>query len=215
MSDIFQPCEICGGREWQIRYQGRVRDGAFGNLSKDHCVVAQCPKCGVQRLNESACKEEDFYETEEYRRLLSEPQDAAGFMAKHDVLQLRNLTVLWPESLRYKVVADIGSAAGSFLDHVRGLTLETVSIEPCTAYHDSLRNRGYHVYAFTKDAIPDWTGKIDFAFCFSVIEHIKNPRGFLEEIGALLKPRGKLIVSTPNRMDILMALKGDEYRRFF
>ena len=215
MNDIFQSCEICGHSNWEERYRGEVRDGAFGNLSEDACIVAKCLKCGIERLNESACQDEGFYETEEYRRLLNQPEDIAGFMAEHDVLQLRNLTVLWPESIRHKIIADIGCAAGSFLDHVSGLAREKIAIEPCAVYHDSLKLRGYHVYPFVKDAVLDWAGRIDFAFCFSVIEHVQNPRFFLNEIRELLNHEGKLIVSTPNRLDIMMDLKGDEYKRFF
>jgi len=215
MSGNIDPCEICGCPDWQMQYQGRIRDGAFGKLSKEVCLVGKCSQCGVERLNESSCKDEDFYKTEEYRRLLKEPEDAAGFMAEHDILQLRNLTMLWPDSVRYKAIADIGCAAGSFLDHVSGLAHSIVSIEPCEGYHDSLKKRGYDGYSFTGDALVNWEGKIDYAFCFSVIEHIENPRIFLEEIKKLLKPEGTLIISTPNRSDILMDLKVDEYKRFF
>ena len=170
MNDIFQSCEICGNSTWEERYRGRVRDGAFGNLSEKACTVAKCLKCGIERLNESACQKEGFYKTKEYRRLLNQPEDIAGFMAGHDVLQLRNLTVLWPDSLRYKVIADVGCGGGSFLDHVSGIAREKIAIEPYAEYHDSLKSRGYHVYPFVKDAALEWAGKIDFAFCFSVIE---------------------------------------------
>lgn len=215
MTEFFNPCEICGNSGWEIKYKGKVRDGAFGNLSKGDCVVAKCSLCGIERLNETACKDDEIYESDEYRRLLKEPLDAAGFMVEHDILQLRNLTVLWPESLRNKAIADIGCAAGSFLDHISGLARKIIAVEPCIAYHDSLKKRGYSVFSYAKDIGQEWYGKIDFSFCFSVIEHIENPRMFLSEIKELLAPEGKLIVSTPNCRDILMYLKGDEYKRFF
>lgn len=215
MMNKFENCEICGSPDWKISYKGKVRDGAFGSLSKDEGPVGECLKCGVERLHESACVKEDLYCSEEYRRLLNEPEDAAGFMAEHDVLQLRNLSVLWPESIRYKAVADIGCAAGSFLDHISGLAGSVVSVEPCEGYHDSLEKRGYNVYSCIGDAHAEWEGKIDYAFCFSVIEHVADPRSFLGEIKKLLKPEGKLIVSTPNRSDLLMDLMGDEYKKFF
>ena len=215
MREIFQPCEICGSDRWLPQYQGKVRDGAFGSLSQDDCVVARCQRCGVDRLHEGACKDSDIYETEAYRRLIQEPEDVDGFMAKHDVTQLRNLTFLWPESLRSKRIADIGCAAGSFLDHVSCLAGEIIAVEPCREYHESLRQRGYKVYALAEEAAKDRAGKIDFAFCFSVIEHVGNPMVLLEEIRDLLAPGGKLLVSTPNRRDIMMALKTPEYPRFF
>lgn len=38
----------------------------------------------------------------------------------------------------------------------------------------------------------------DFVICFQVIEHIKNDQLLVQEIHRVLKPKGKLIISTPN-----------------
>lgn len=43
------------------------------------------------------------------------------------------------------------------------------------------------------------SGKFDFVITFQVIEHIERDDLFLEEIGRVLKPGGKLIVTTPNK----------------
>jgi len=40
----------------------------------------------------------------------------------------------------------------------------------------------------------------DFAVSFQVIEHIKADREFIREIHRVLKPGGKLLLSTPNRL---------------
>jgi len=215
MKRLFDSCEICGYSEWQTVFEGKIREGAFGNLTENDCVIARCSHCKVERLNESACKDENFYKKKDYRLLLKEPEDAIGFLAEHDILQLRNLSALWPDSVRNKSVADIGCAAGSFLDHVSALASQIIAIEPCDEYHDHLKGQGYAVYSSIEDTLSKWKERVDYAFCFSVIEHVLNPRSFLSSIKDLLKPGGKLIVSTPNRGDILMDLKGDEYRRFF
>jgi|TARA_B100000315_G_scaffold213510_1_gene211519 SAM-dependent methyltransferase len=211
----FNDCEICGYNKWDAQFSGKIRDGAVGNFSNDESVILRCSKCGVERLNESCCKDADLYTGKKYRKLLSQPTTVEGFMEKYDSLQLRNLKAIWPDSVRGKTVADIGCAAGSFLDHISGLTKEVIAVEPCRDYHYSLINRGYSVYSYVNDAAGDWRGKVDYAFSFSVIEHISNPRLFLEEIGGMLSNNGKLLVSTPNRKDILMELAGDDYKRFF
>jgi SAM-dependent methyltransferase len=130
-------------------------------------------------------------------------------------MQLQNLSVLWPNSIRGRAVADIGCAAGSFLDHIHGLTETAVAIEPFTGYHDSLRARGYDVFQYTNDAAKAWTGRVDNAFSFSVLEHVDNPRRFLSDIAALLTDDGELMLSTPNRTDALMELLPDAYPAFF
>ncbi len=217
MADIeySNTCEICGADDWAPAFTGPVRDGSFGSLtSKDHTIY-QCGGCAVQRLEESACKDDSFYAGKKYRELLGEASSAAGFWEKHDVHQIRNLNVLWPHSIRHRVVADIGCAAGSFLDHIRGLPKTCLAIEPCEEYHASLSKRGYQVYDSIAAAIKDFKQSVDVVFSFSTLEHVGNPLEFLCEIRRLLRPEGLLVVSTPNRNDVLMELLGDTYRQFF
>lgn len=211
--DGFKRCEICGSKAWESAYIGPVRDGAFGRLTPP-TLVGRCGGCGVERLEERAAKGSDFYESHDYRSFLDQPTDTAGFFPEHDILQLQNLQQLWPSSLRGKVIADVGCAAGSFLDHVRGLAAKAVAIEPCSEYHDSLAAKGYDVYSFASDAIAAGT-QVDWAFTFGTIEHVLDPREFLKEIGQMLLPEGRLLLSTPNRKDVLMSLLPDDYPSFF
>jgi SAM-dependent methyltransferase len=157
----------------------------------------------------------DIYASTECRCLLDEATDTVGFFAEHDILQLQNLSVLWPESLRNKTIADVGCAAGSFLDHVRGIAGRTIAIEPCASYHDHLRQRKHTVYTYANVAEQQEPGSVDFAFTFCFIEHAPNPRAFLADIARLLKPDGRLLVSTPNRRDLLMDLLPQDYPGFF
>jgi SAM-dependent methyltransferase len=214
-STSTQICEICGEKNWIQVYTGPVRDGSFGTAtSKDHTVY-HCAQCAVQRLEESACKDDSFYAGKKYRELLGEESDAEGFWMAHDIHQIRNLNVLWPHSIRNRVVADVGCAAGSFLDHISALAKTCLAVEPCQEYHPSLRERGYKVYDSINHAREHHEGQIDFTFSLSTVEHVENPFDFFSEIRQLLRPEGLLLVSTPNRDDILMDLLGDEYKRFF
>ncbi|RAJ80239.1 methyltransferase family protein [Chitinophaga dinghuensis] len=64
-----------------------------------------------------------------------------------------------------------------------------------------------HVFAdnasFLQCNLPDLSGIADNSFdtviCFQVIEHIKNDGGLLDEIKRVLKPGGKLFMTTPNK----------------
>lgn len=215
MTDGFDPCEICGGETWKPVFSGQVRDGAFGSLTHSAATVARCGGCGVERLDEAHVRGEDIYQGAEYRALVGEAVDAEGFFAEHDILQLRNLQQLWPHSLRGAIIADVGCAAGSFLDHVAGLVSCSVAIEPCREYHESLRERGHEVFSTLEEAHGTFDGNLDWVFSFSVIEHVADPRAFLSGIAALLKPGGHALVSTPNRQDILMGLLPEEYPAFF
>lgn len=210
----FAACAICGANDWCDVYFGAVRDGVFGH-SRSGVRVCRCCSCGVERLDEDACPDDAFYETPAYRQKLKQELTAAAHQAMTDDLQIFTQQVLWPTSLRGRVVADIGCGGGSFLDHFAGLADTVVAIEPCSIYHDSLRTRGYKVFPYAKDAICELAGKVDLAVSIQVIEHVMNPRMFLQDIRPLIAPGGRLLVSTPNRADILMRLLPQDFPEFF
>jgi len=210
----FPSCSVCGDLAWIPVYEGPVRDGAFGNIRAD-AVVAECVGCGVQRLDESSCHDDAVYTDAAYRELLGESVDTNGFHAEHDPLQLERLNVVNPMTLRGKVIADIGCAAGSFLDFVSGLARSVIAVEPGKPYQGSLRQRGYHTYDFTSGALDDCQGSVEHAFSFQVIEHVAEPVAFLSQISDLLALGGRLTISTPNRSDILMSLLPEDYPPFF
>jgi SAM-dependent methyltransferase len=214
MINVLAPCEICGGTEWAAVYCGDVRDGIFGRV-RSATSVARCQTCGVDRLEEAACPNDSFYETDEYRRKLQEELTAAGHHAVADELQVFTHQVLSPRSLRGKTVADIGSAGGSFLDSVSGAAACCIAVEPCTIYHKVLSAQGYDVFPYPRDAHRTYAGRVDLAVSIQVIEHVRNPRMFLEEIRPLLVHGGTLVVSTPNRNDILMKLLPQDFPAFF
>ena len=208
-------CEICSETAWKPVYKGPVRDGGFGNVTDRDCTVIECSVCRAQRLEEAACKDDSFYQGSRYRDLLGEAADAEGFWAAHDVHQFRSLGVLWPQPVRNKVVADVGCAAGSFLDHISGLAAESLAIEPCHEYHPSLKKRGYKVFASIDSAVEAYPGRLDAVFSLSTLEHVLNPLDFFKQIRSLLSGDGVFMVSTPNRADVLMDLLGADYHRFF
>ncbi len=61
----------------------------------------------------------------------------------------------------------------------------------------------YNNVTFRSMTVPPLTGfapdSFDYVITFQVIEHIKNDRLMLEEIRRVLKPGGRLIISTPNK----------------
>jgi SAM-dependent methyltransferase len=209
----FPACPVCGSESWTVVHDGPVRDGAFGASKTGR--VARCGGCGVERLAETLCLAEGAYRGSEYRAHLGQDQNLANHYKSHDELVRFTLEVLWPRSLRGSTVADIGCGGGSLLDHVRGLPAEILAIDPAVGFSDSLRERGYRWFAGAADAASEFAGKVDVAFSVQVIEHVADPRAFLAEARTLLKQNGLLILSTPNRADILMELLPHDFPGFF
>jgi 2-polyprenyl-3-methyl-5-hydroxy-6-metoxy-1,4-benzoquinol methylase len=196
-----------------VAFGGPVRDGTFGRTRPG--IVHRCRNCGVEFLPPVQENLEEFYKSEAYRAEVGESSGAGEFFALHDDEQLDKMSFLHGLGLRGAVVADVGSGAGSFLDAVAGFAGTTIGIEPAVSYHDSLKERGHEVFSSTSAALEKWRGKVKIAVCFSVIEHVEHPVQFLAEIRELLADDGVLLLSTPNKSDILMSLGGDTYRSFF
>jgi len=210
----FDPCEICGAEQWAPAYHGSIRDGAFGFLVEE-AEVRRCDGCGVERLAEEFCLPDAAYTTAEYRRKLQQGLDSQDYLKTHNPLQIHTLRVSKSLLLGNAIVADAGCAGGSLLDHVRDVTSEQVAIEPCDIYHERLAAQGYHVSPGLVQAASKWAGRVEVAFSVHVVEHVPNPRSFLEEIRTLMAPGGRLVLATPNRRDLLMELLPDHYPQFF
>ena len=210
----FKSCEVCYENDWVPIYNGRIRDGVFGDYIEDG-EVKKCNKCKVERLAEKNCLSISSYQNSFYREKLLKGIDVASFFIEQDIQQIFTLNTLWPRSIRNKNIMDVGTGGGSLLDSLKGMTKAEVAIEPYKNYHQSLNERGYNVFSCLKDARENWLEKIDFAFAIQVIEHTLNPRAFLEEINPFLKKDGVLIISTPNTDDILLDLLPDDYPSFF
>ena len=206
-------CEICGTSNWSKIYSKTIRNGTFANQVSGE--ISRCGGCGVDRLDENMCIQEEAYETEEYRDILEQGLALEDFFLQGDPNQIYNLSAFWPLNIRGKLIADIGTGGGSFSDHIASLAKKVVAIEPTKMYQDSLKDRGYQVFDYTTDALTEYRNLVDFVFSFQVIEHVLNPKLFLEEALELLKPGGKLIIATPNRNDILIKLLPDNFPAFF
>lgn len=202
-------CEICGAHSWSAAYEGAVRDGPFGKY-REGARVARCGGCGVERLEEAFCPPAEIYETDAYRAKLQE----GDYFKTHDELQIYTQQALAPHSLRGAALADVGCAGGALLDHYRGVAARLIAIEPSSLHHESLRSRGYEVHRYAAEAARAGV-RVDYAFSIQVIEHVGNPREFLADIGRLLAPGGRVLISTPNRDDVLLKLLPGEYRSFF
>jgi 2-polyprenyl-3-methyl-5-hydroxy-6-metoxy-1,4-benzoquinol methylase len=208
-------CSICGRDQWKIVYSGSIRDGVYGSIYNDASIY-QCQKCGIQKLLESDCIPPEYYETGEYREKLNQSLALNSEIEEHELLNRFTFESIWPLSVRNKKVLDVGCGTGFLLDAVNNISKHQVGIEPCQPYLDSIIDKGYIGYQSIEDCIEQYGfNSFNLAFSIQVIEHVLNPKLFLEEILALLKPGADFIVSTPNRDDILMSLLPEDFPSFF
>jgi SAM-dependent methyltransferase len=94
---------------------------------------------------------------------------------------------------------ELGSGEGYGIEILSPLVSHYMAIDK----FESTLPAANHV-EFRKILLPSLIGikdnSYDYAVSFQVIEHIKDDKMFLKEISRVLKPGGKLILSTPNRL---------------
>lgn len=210
----FDPCIICNSDQWKNIYKGNVRDGIFGKYIQGE--VRECRNCKVQKLNEEACIQHSLYEGKEYRDSLHQGSEIDNHYKIHDKLVEHSFKHLWDLNLRNKVIADIGCGGGTLLDHISNVSSRCIGVEPNLEFSNSLKKRGYEHFSSTKECISTYKNKIDIVVSTQVIEHVEDPKKFLNEIKSLLKPKvGIAMITTPNREEILMNLLKKDFAQFF
>lgn len=107
-----------------------------------------------------------------------------------------------------KRLLDVGCGAGGYLLAARELGCECVGIEPSEEHSTVGRGLGLSIEKgyFADGMFPE--SSFDLVLLSHVIEHIYEPRPFLESLFKLLRPGGKLIVVTPNAASVVAYLSG-------
>lgn len=179
----------------------------------------ECPGCGIH-FAEAPAKDLRAY----YRAIWSndnlgcEPY-AVKVRAARDPDQLRRLLRGVPrfrwamnEARRLPAgaaVLDVGCGEGALLWGMRRLGLEVHGCDlspPAVELARGLVGTD-RVHVGTLNEVPYKPATFDCVVALEVIEHLPNPRPFLDSVTALLKPGGMLLLTTPNRHRVFAVLK--------
>ena len=104
-------------------------------------------------------------------------------------------------NLQEKNILDVGCYDGTFLSLMKSRDNNFYGLDAGDWGVEESRKKGINVAKFffnDVDKLPYADNFFDVAIAGEVIEHIYDTDFFLEEISRVLKPKGKLILSTPN-----------------
>lgn len=104
---------------------------------------------------------------------------------------------------------EIGPGYGFFLEEMRFLNAakDYLAIEPSHKAAEKCRQRGFTVWEVTMENMRR-NVKVDCLVSFEVIEHVFNPREFIQSCADILEPNGILIITTPNIDGFDLAILG-------
>ncbi len=144
-------------------------------------------------------------------KYLSEKQDVSFEDAWYDAVEPTHFWMQWRHRVFLNMVADlgltqrplraleIGGGNGVARDLIERDTPWTVDMADLNAVAlDMARpGRGETLLYNALDLLPDRVGQYDVVILFDVVEHIENPRPFLEAAVAHLRPGGHLFINVP------------------
>ncbi len=129
-----------------------------------------------------------------------------------DSLKLPNLNSL--------EILDIGCGGGILSEalaklggNITGIDMSQEAINVAKLHADVSLNLEYHSISIEDFCSNNNTKKYDVITCLELLEHVPDPKDFIKNIRFLLKPGGKIFISTLNRnlKSYLMAIVGAEY----
>jgi SAM-dependent methyltransferase len=101
-----------------------------------------------------------------------------------------------------KRVLEVGCGEGYGADLIGGVAHEIVGLDydPLTVAHAATAYPGRRFVRGNLAALPVRSATVDVLATLQVIEHVWDHREFLHECRRVLRPGGRLVVTTPNRL---------------
>lgn len=190
------PCNYCGRDDTRIYHRERLL--YFGRPLV--FTIVRCRRCGLVYTNPRLTEHNATY-------LLDASQDPAAIeahgRAKRPVYAgaLNEIEALGkgPNDGRARTLLDVGCGTGHFLEAARRRGFEVAGIEPAPASAKYAVEQ-FHVPVYETDVftIDLPAERYDVITAWDVIEHVSDPRRFLQRISRWLKPRGILALRFPS-----------------
>ena len=121
---------------------------------------------------------------------------------------VRNLKKVLPD---FKgSILDIGAGDGAFLSEAQGvLATSNLGIEPSVKAIAKSEDIRVNIRNISIEDL-DTDEKFDLITCFQTIEHLNNPRGFIENIKRFINPGGYFAISCHNRLSLVNKILGEK-----
>ena len=136
------------------------------------------------------------------------PEDTTDAVAEYGVSRTAMLLAALLDA-PHRVVVEVGSGSGiatRCLPHLPGNELAVGVDVDAEALRKAVGrdDRVNYVHARADAGLPFHTRSVDALVASEVYEHLHEPEAFLEEARRVLKPSGRLVLTTPNTQSVVL-----------
>jgi cyclopropane fatty-acyl-phospholipid synthase-like methyltransferase len=188
-----ETCYLCGQRD-SVIVAPKVRD-------RDDVAVLKCRGCGLVFLDSFDHITADYYSAD-YTDSHHGAETWQAFLARCSADDTRRASQL-AALVTNKRYLDIGCGAGGVLLKLRALATAVTGVEPQCRWRGELEREGIPVHERIDDAARE---RVDVASAFHVLEHVADPRSFLQTVKSCVVDGGSVILEVPSADDALMNL---------
>ncbi len=166
----------------------RITDANYGkSLPRFKCVMCGFIQCDVS------------FELIEFYNLMEDVEYEQGLIArKKQAIKLISKTGI----TQNKKWLDVGCGVGILVSAASEMGIYAQGVEPSKKLADNAKNNGLNVFHGTLDTLNFNNSSFDIVSLIDVIEHVDNPNEIIAQCVRLLKPGGRLLISTPDSQSI-------------
>ncbi len=209
---LERPCRI---KKWQSYFSEKVNCVLCGNADfvdilerSDQQIIVSCTHCGLAFLSKTPKKEclgevhSIAYQNNSGIAIYSDNYNNQD----HSYIFIPRLN--WIEKTlinkKSKRLLDVGCTNGEFLENAIRFGWEVTGIEISIPQYKAAIKRGLKVYNVELKNVKFENDYFDCVTLWDVLDHSISPINQLKEIYRILKPGGKLYLSTPNHLQGLI-----------
>jgi SAM-dependent methyltransferase len=216
---ITPNCRFCNAEPSLQSIKGKF---VFGGTSEQH--FWKCDACKIIYLFPPLSKEEElaFYkkEFEKYMEKRTGQDKDWSSAEKHFISNQREVRRRMPFLESYlterQKILEIGCSSGFMLSALRDKGIDVYGLDPSEGFIEYVKSKGIHVYKNLEELIENHDLVFDLIIHYYVLEHIRNPVGFIRQYMGLLNDTGKMIFEVPCATDPLVELyKVPAFDRFY
>ena len=100
-------------------------------------------------------------------------------------------------------ILDVGCGVGQVVKALRDRKLDAQGVDVSKPNIRKANDLVGHCELYDGGRLPFSDGQFDAAGAFNVLEHVDEPEQFLEELVRVVRPGGRLVVSSPNFLRVL------------